>query len=79
MIVVQFWFMAGISVVKPTRCTSFLDLFYFVLALYMFRTAFPFIISSSRLYIQLYLFDKCLCSMYSLELLMTDGKTVRNM
>ena len=43
--------------------------------LYMFQTVFPPIIKSSRLYIQQYLFDSC---MYSLELLMMDGKTVRN-
>ena len=34
--------------------------FIFGKTLYMFRTAFPSIISSSRLYIQQYLFDKCL-------------------
>jgi len=34
------------------RCTSFSNLFYFVVALYMFRTVFPFIIRSLRLYIQ---------------------------
>ena len=28
---------------------------------------------------QLYLFDNACCCMYSLELLMMDGKTVRNM
>ena len=51
--------------------------------LYMFRTGFPSIINSSRLFIQQqayvkqqYLFDSC---MYSLELLMMDRKTVRNM
>ena len=50
-------------------------------------------IRSSRLYVQQrhlsavcllarrqqYLFDKCRCCMYSLELLMMEGKTVRNM
>jgi len=41
-----------ISIVKPTRCTCFSNLFYFVLALYMFRTVFPSIIGSLRLYIQ---------------------------
>jgi hypothetical protein len=41
-----------ISIVKPTRCTSFSNLFYFVVALYMFRTVFPSIIRSLRLYIQ---------------------------
>ena len=64
-----------ISIVKPTRCTNVSNLFYFVMTLYMFRTVFPSIISSSRLYMQ-YLFDSC---MYSLEPLMMDGKTVRNM
>jgi len=39
-------------VVKPTRCTNVSNLFYFGMALYMFRTVFPSIISSSRLYIQ---------------------------
>ena len=34
------------------RCASFLSLFYFVVALYMFRTVFPSIIRSLRLYIQ---------------------------
>jgi len=38
--------------VKPTRCTSFSNLFYFVVALYMFQTVFPYIIRSLRLYIQ---------------------------
>ena len=40
------------SIVKPTRCTSFLNLFYFGVALYMFRTVFPAIIRSLRPYIQ---------------------------
>ena len=34
------------------RCTSFSNLFYFVVALYMFRAVFPSIIRSLRLYIQ---------------------------
>jgi len=75
-----------ISIVKPTRCTSVSNLFHFGMTLYMFRTVFPPIIRSSKLYIlqpnrQQYLFVKChgCCSMYSLELLMMDGKTVRNM
>ena len=42
-----------ISIVKPTRCTNVSNLFYFGMTLYMFRTVFPSIISSSRLYIQL--------------------------
>jgi len=41
-----------ISIVKPTRCTSFSNLFYFGIKLYMFRTVFSSIIRSSRLYIQ---------------------------
>ena len=41
-----------ISVVKPTRCTNVSNLFYFGMTLYMFRTVFPSIIRSSRLYIQ---------------------------
>jgi hypothetical protein len=65
----------------------------------MFRTVFPSIIKSSRLYIQQQVYvtqillpaccylqggsSICLtctcCCMYSLELLMMDGKTVRNM
>jgi len=68
-----------------------IKLFNFGMTLYMFRTVFPSIIRSSRLYIQQqafvkqvlltacshqYLFGYC---MYSLELLMMDGKTVRNM
>ena len=43
------WF---ISIVKPTICTSFSNLFYFLVAIYMFRTVFPSIIRSLRLYIQ---------------------------
>ena len=82
----------SISIEKPTRCTNVSNLFYFGMTLYMFRTVFPSIINSSRLYIQQqsnrycctvllasnqqYLFD-C-CCMYSLELLMMDGKTIRN-
>jgi len=74
-----------------------IKLFYFELTIYMFRTVFPSIIRSSRLYIQQQAFVRqillsaskqadssiCLtcacCCMYSLELLMMDGKTVRNM
>ena len=84
-----------ISIVKPTRCTNVSNLFYFGITLYMFRAVFPSIIRSSRLYVQQpnrfccllvsgyplasreqYLFG---CCMYSLELLMMDGTTVRNM
>ena len=59
---------------------------------YMFRTAFRSINRSSRLYIQQQAYVKQVllcalsrqqylfgCCMYSLELLMMDGKTVRNM
>ena len=63
-----------ISTIKLTRCTSVSNLFYFAMTLYMFRTVFPSIIMSSRLYVQQqtdtgvcllanrqqYLFDKCL-------------------
>jgi len=65
-----------ISIVNPTRCTNVLNLFYFGMTIYMFRTVFPSIINSSRLYIQL---SNRYCCMYSLELLMMDGKTFRNM
>jgi hypothetical protein len=40
------------SIVQPTRCTSFSNLFYFEIKLYLFRTVISFIIRSSRLYIQ---------------------------
>ena len=36
----------------PTRCNNVSNLFYFGMTLYMFRTVFPSIIRSSRLYIQ---------------------------
>ena len=96
-----------ISTVKPTRCTIFR---VYWISLYMFRTVFPSIIRSSRLYIQHQVYviqvswllasghemelssissplasNQLTCmtytwrSMYSLELLMMDGKTVRNM
>jgi len=70
-------------------------LFCFGVTHYMFRTVFPSIIRSSRLHIKQQAYVKqilcllasrhiiCLtyaCScMYSLELLMMDGKAVRNM
>jgi len=77
------------------QCIKFI---YFGMTHYMFRTVFPSIIRSSRLYIQqqafvkqtssisyplasrhsIYLTNAC-CCMYRLELLMMDGKTVRNM
>ena len=47
-----------ISRVKPTRCTSVSNLFYFGITLYMFRTVFTSIIRSSRLYIQQQAFVK---------------------
>ena len=40
-----------ISIVKPTRCTNVSNLFYFGMTFYMFRTVFPSIIRSARLYI----------------------------
>jgi len=59
----------NIPIVKPTRCTNVSNLFYFGMTIYMFRTVFPSIISSSGLYIQQlyiqiassqqYLFDEC--------------------
>jgi len=49
-----------ISIVKPTRSINVSNLFYFGMAFCTFRTVFPSIIRSSRLYIQQYLFDKCL-------------------
>ena len=47
---------------KPKQMQQCIKLFYIEMSLYMFRTVFPSIISSSNL-----------------ELLMMDGKTVRNM
>jgi len=41
-----------ISIVKPTRCTNVSNLFYSEITLYMFRTVFPSVIRSSRMYIQ---------------------------
>ena len=41
-----------ISIVKPTWCTNVSSLFYFGMALYMFRIVPPSVIRSSRLYIQ---------------------------
>ena len=53
------------SIVKPTRCTTVSNLFYFGMTLYMFRAVFPSIIGSSRLYIQQQAFVKqivlCAC------------------
>jgi len=47
-----------ISILKPTRCTNVLNLFYFGMTLYMFRAVFPSIVRSSRLYIQQQAFVK---------------------
>jgi len=47
-----------ISIVKSTRCTNVSNSFHFGMALFMFRTVFPSIISSSRLYIQQQTFVK---------------------
>ena len=73
------------------------QIYFIEVTLYMFRTVFPSIIRSSRLYILQQAYVKqillsacwravgsiCLtyacCCMYSLELLMMDGKTIRNM
>jgi len=41
-----------ISIVKPTRYANVSNLFYFGMTLYVFRTVFPSIIRSSRLYIR---------------------------
>jgi len=47
-----------IPIAKPTRCTGVSNLFYFRIVLYVFRTVFPSIIRSSRLYIQQQAFVK---------------------
>ena len=50
------------------------------MTLYVFRTVFPSITRSSRLYIQQQAFViQMPVAVCSLELLMMDGKTVRNM
>ena len=46
------------SIVKANRCTIVSNLFYYGMTLYMFRTVFPSIIGSSRLYIQQHAFVK---------------------
>ena len=60
-----------VSIVKPTRCTNVSNIFYFGMALYMFRTVFPSIIRSSRLYIQQQAFVKEIllsaCFMYNIK------------
>ena len=48
----------SIFTVNPTRCTNLSNLFYFGTTLYMFRTVFPSIIWSSKLYIQKQAFVK---------------------
>jgi len=48
--------MGDFSIVKPMRCTSFSNLYYVVVALYMFRTIFWSFIRSLRLYIYLMLY-----------------------
>jgi hypothetical protein len=48
----QDWTDVFFLIVKPTRRTSFSNLFYFVVALYVFRTVFLSIIRSLRLCIQ---------------------------
>ena len=63
---------------------QYINFILFGKTLYMFRTVFPSIIRNSRLYIEQqayvkqYLTNSC-CCMYSLELLMMDENTVRNM
>ena len=55
---VNFKRLKEISIVKPTRSANVSNLFYFGMTLYMFRTVFPSIIRSSRLYIQQQAFVK---------------------
>jgi len=47
-----------IAIAKPTRCSNVSNLFCFGITLYMFRTVFPSIITSSRLYTQQQTFVK---------------------
>ena len=86
------WRLTLVPTVKPTRCTNVSNLFYFRMTLYMFRTVFPSIISSSRLYVQQpnryccmysllpstqqYLFDKCLL-LYAQSWTADDGRKDR--
>ena len=51
-----------VSIVKATRRTKVSSLFYFGMIFYMFRTDFPSIIRSSRMYIQQQAFVKQLAS-----------------
>ena len=65
----------NISIVKPTRCNSFSNLFYFVLdGLSVHHQEFKTVHTATGVCQT----DTC-CCMYSLELLMMDGKTVQNM
>jgi hypothetical protein len=64
-------------IVKPTRSTNVSNSFYFGMTLYMFRTVFPSIIMSSRLYIQQQAFVKqtllsVYCSLASREKYLFD-------
>jgi len=71
------------SIIKPARCTSVSNLFYFGMTLYMFRTVFPAIhqefktvhtaTGSCQTDTAVYLTYTC-CCMYSLELLMNGRK-----
>jgi len=54
----MFIYVMIISIVKPTKCTSVSNLFYFGMTLYMFQTVFLSIIWSSRLYIEQQAFVK---------------------
>ena len=47
-----------ISKIKPARCTNVSNLFYFGMTLRVFRTVFPSIVRSSRLYIHQQVFAK---------------------
>ena len=48
---IPYYVLVYISIVKPTRCTNVLNLFYFGTTLCMFRTVSPSIIRNLRLYI----------------------------
>ena len=90
-----------LSIVKTTKCTSFSNLFYFVVAFYLFRTVHH--QESKTIHtvsgvcqtgsvdcllagtgwncsaVSSICLTYICCCMYSLELLMMHGKTVRNM
>ena len=55
------------------------QIIYSCKTLYMFRTVFPSIIRSSKLRIQQQYMSNSCCCIRSFELLMMEGKTVRNM